>query len=149
VAGHRYALLVSGAPASATAATRDLDHVRPDPLAAFHRWQDPLRAQLMDLTPTGWGRLVDHPVGQRSVQVLVQMRTLDLLLHAWDLARSLDVDVEIAEDLAAGVLEEAGGVIGELRNKGLYAETVTAATSSPTDRLLAFSGRGRAVDQPG
>jgi uncharacterized protein (TIGR03086 family) len=95
----------------------------------------------MDLTPTDWGRLVDHPVGQRSVQVLVQMRTLDLLLHAWDLACSLDVELAIDDDLAAGVLGEASGVIEELREKGLYAQSVTTATSAPTDRLLATSGR--------
>ena len=37
-------------------------------------------------------RIAHHPIGDRSGAELLAMRVLDVIVHAWDLARALNVD---------------------------------------------------------
>lgn len=117
--GHRYLLLLQGAAAGDLATTRTQDHVRPDPLPAYLRWQRPLAAAFAE--PGALDRTVHHPVGDRSGLDLLRMRTLDLALHAWDLARSLGVDDTLDAELSAHLLGHCTDLVEELRGHGLYA----------------------------
>ena len=87
--GHRYGLLLKGASAEDLAPTRTEDHVRPDPVTSYVRWEEPLRSAFRE--PGALERLVHHPAGDRSGLDLLRMRTLELALHAWDLAQSLEL----------------------------------------------------------
>ncbi len=93
---HRYLLLLRGASAEQLTGTRAQDHVRPNPLKSYRYWQRPLVAAFAK--PHALTGVVHHPVGDRSGLDLLRMRTLDLALHAWDLARSLDLDQALDTD---------------------------------------------------
>jgi uncharacterized protein (TIGR03086 family) len=45
------------------------------------------------------GQIVHHPMGDIPVGQLVEFRIMDLLIHAWDLARSLGLDEDLPSDL--------------------------------------------------
>lgn len=138
--GHRYLLLLRGAAAGDLAATRAQDHVRPDPLAAYLRWQRPLTAAFAE--PGALARTVHHPVGDRSGLDLLRMRTLDLALHAWDLARSLGIDDTLDAELSAHLLGQCRDLVEELRGHGLYAEPgEPGEDASPQAALLRQTGR--------
>lgn len=116
--GHRYLRLMQGAWAEQLTPTRTRDHVRPDPVEAYRRWQRPLTAAFTE--PGALDRIVHHPVGERSGLDLLRMRTLDLTLHAWDLARSLDLDLQLDEELSTHRLTHCLYRVDELRGHGLY-----------------------------
>jgi uncharacterized protein (TIGR03086 family) len=139
--GHRYLLLLRGAPADQLAATRTQDHVRPDPLLAYRRWQRPLVEAFAE--PDALHRVVHHPVGDRSGLDLLRMRTLDLTLHAWDLARSLGLDDTVDAQLCGYLLSDCMRLVEELRGHGLYAPAGEPPTGqvSLQHELLQRTGR--------
>jgi uncharacterized protein (TIGR03086 family) len=138
--GHRYLLLLEGAPAERLTSTRSEDHVRPDPLASYRRWQEPLRAAFAE--PGALERVVHHPAGDRTALDLLRMRTLDLTLHAWDLARSLELDEALDGELARYLLARCMYLVDELRDKGLYGPAHgTEDGAAPQVRLLRLTGR--------
>jgi uncharacterized protein (TIGR03086 family) len=139
--GHRYLLLMQGAPAERLAPTRTQDHVRPDPLDAYRQWQRPLTSAFAQ--PDALDRVVHHPVGDRSGLDLLRMRALDLTLHAWDLARSLDLDEALDQHLTEHLLGHCMYLVDELRDHGLYAAAGEQAHTpvSPPQELLRRTGR--------
>jgi uncharacterized protein (TIGR03086 family) len=140
--GHRYLLLMQGAATADLAPTRTEDHVHPDPLAQFRRWEEPLAAALAE--PGALDRVVHHPVGDRPGRYLLRMRYLDLALHAWDLARSLGLGEDLDPDLAAHLLAHGLPVVEELRDAGYYAAERPdgPATGDPVAELPRRTGRG-------
>lgn len=139
--GHRYLLLMQGASSEQLTGTRTQDHVRPKPLDAYRRWQRPLAAAFVE--PGALDRVAHHPVGDRSGLDLLRMRTLELTLHAWDLARSLGVDEGLDPELAGHLLSHCMHLVDELRGHGMYAaagEQLPDAASPPNE-LLRRTGR--------
>ena len=67
----------------------------------------------------------------------------DLVLHAWDLARSIGVDDTLPPDAVEATLRGLQRVPPEmLRSSNMFGEQVEVADdASPQDRLLAYSGR--------
>lgn len=139
--GHRYLLLMRGAPAEQLAGTRAQDHVRPNALASYRHWQRPLAAVFAE--PHALIGVVHHPIGDRSGLDLLRMRTLDLALHAWDLARSLDLDETLDPELIDHLLNRCLYLVEELRGHGLYAPATRqhSEPSSPLQELLQHTGR--------
>lgn len=140
--GHRYLLLLQGAAADDLAATRTQDHVRPSPLEAYLRWQRPLAAAFAE--PGALDRTVHHPVGHRSGLDLLRMRTLDLALHGWDLARSLDLDDHLDGELSAHLLTTCAYLVEELRGHGLYAASGERPGEDVPPQLALLRRTGRA-----
>lgn len=139
--GHRYLLLLQGAAADDLTPTRTQDHVRPDPPAGYQRWQRPMAAAFAE--PGALGRVVHHRVGDRSGLDLLRLRTLELTLHAWDLARSLGLDETLDPAVCSHLLEHCGHLVEELRGAGLYAPRRTDdGPATPQARLLRETGRG-------
>nr|WP_101953382.1 TIGR03086 family metal-binding protein [Mycobacterium intracellulare] len=138
--GHRYAMLLKGQDAAATASTRNNDYIGADAVAQFWRYERTLRqaAEVADL-----GVLVDHRAGPRSGTVLLTMRVMDLTLHTKDLCDGLETRWDPSDDLACYLLVEAMSITDELRSKGLFGPVTIAHSASPADRLLALSGRRR------
>ncbi|WP_051515815.1 TIGR03086 family metal-binding protein [Candidatus Blastococcus massiliensis] len=137
--GHRYLLLLGGAAADELTATRTQDHVRPDPVAACRRWQEPLAAAFAE--PGALDRVVHHPAGDRSGRDLLRMRTLDLALHAWDLATSLGLDDALDPSLGEHLLAHGAGLVEELRGLGMYAQPGVDDGGPAQLRLLRLTGR--------
>ena len=63
-------------------------------------------------------RRIDHPLGAMSGQSFLELRVFDITLHAWDLARSIGVDEELAPPLVDLVLE-----VIEARPRGWASES--------------------------
>ena len=91
--------------------------------------------------PGAIGRLVDHPAGVILGDEFLHLRIGDLVLHAWDLARSTDGDDTLDPTLTP--------MLAELyqRRTTAQAEVTSAAEPSTRDqddpgvRLLVLSGR--------
>ncbi|GAA2084087.1 TIGR03086 family metal-binding protein [Actinomadura alba] len=68
--------------------------------------------------------------------------TMDLTVHAWDLARGIGADDAMDEDLVAMVYDGAESRIGDWQGLGIFAAPVDVAESASTqDRLVALLGR--------
>jgi uncharacterized protein (TIGR03086 family) len=128
-------------PAEELTATRTQDHVRPDPLDRYRHWQRPLAAVFAE--PDALDRVAHHPVGNRSGLDLLRMRTLDLTLHAWDLARSLGLDETLDPELSGHLLSHCMYLVEELRGHGLYALAgeQDGGPTAPGRELLRLTGR--------
>lgn len=139
--GHRYLLRLRGAPKDEVKQTRDLDYLLPEPLGAHLHWQIRLGAEFAE--PGALERLVVHPAGRRSGHHLLQLRVLELAVHAWDLGRSLGEDADLDPELVDYLLTTCMRQVDELRPKGYFAP-VRAGSLTPARgqaRLLALTGR--------
>jgi uncharacterized protein (TIGR03086 family) len=92
--------------------------------------------------PGALSRPVDHPLGELTGEGFLRFRIFDISIHAWDLARAIGVDDELAPALVDAVLSivEAGPP-----GMGFGIEPVGGDQpgASPQARLLALTGRGR------
>ncbi|MHB2023343.1 MAG: TIGR03086 family metal-binding protein [Mycobacteriales bacterium] len=88
-------------------------------------------------------RVVDSPMGRRSIEEGLSFPALDLFVHAWDLSRVVGAEVEIP----AEAIEFARRVIDpipaeQVRSPGVFAAAVAPAPdATPTQRFIAWTGR--------
>ena len=114
--------------------------VRTDPVAA-------LRAGIVDFllastslpTANGWCEIEGRCL---PTKIVVRVGAIEMVLHAWDIARACRADRPIPSDLASALL----GVSPPLAEAGLaghvFAEPLAApAAATPSDQLLALFGR--------
>ena len=82
------------------------------------------------------------PWGPMSGELVASTSTLSTVVHGWDLAVALGLNVELPQhlvDLSWGVSE---ALVPVLREAGVVAEPVEVGEgATPTQRLLAFLGR--------
>ncbi len=93
----------------------------------------------LDVTKT-----VHHPMGDMPAAQLVEFRIGDLLLHTWDLARSIGGDERLPEDLVArvyGNLEPMEAVIASIGVFGSGPSGTLGADADMQTRLLDLTGR--------
>jgi uncharacterized protein (TIGR03086 family) len=84
---------------------------------------------------------VQTPSGPLPAETYLRRRTLDLAVHAWDLARATGTDERLDEELVEVLLEEVGGERGDPE---AFAEPVRVQPSADAQtRLLALLGRTR------
>lgn len=91
-----------------------------------------------------WDMAVHHIVGDVPASQLVQFRTGDLTLHAWDLATAIGADAGIPEDLAGRIYEDMlpmAPFIGEIGIFGSGPSGTVPEGAPITLRLLDFTGR--------
>ncbi len=87
--------------------------------------------------------VVDSPIGRRSIGEGLSFPAVDLFLHGWDLARSVDADVSIPQE----AMEFAHAVIDvipeqHVRSARVFGPAVeVAADASPQVQFLAWAGR--------
>jgi uncharacterized protein (TIGR03086 family) len=87
---------------------------------------------------------MDTPMGRRSVGDRLAFPAVDLYVHAWDIGRTVEVAVEIPQD----VIDFAHSYIDPLPTeavrgpKGAFGpEADVAADATATDRFVAWTGR--------
>jgi uncharacterized protein (TIGR03086 family) len=75
--------------------------------------------------------------------LVIDVLSLEFLVHAWDVARATGQDLAISEHLASYVLQLAEEYLQpHTRDRGWYAAAVDVAPDAPAlERLIAFSGR--------
>jgi uncharacterized protein (TIGR03086 family) len=106
------------------------DHVRP---AMSARLAAP---DVLDAT-------VDVPgLGPLPAEQIVEICVNDLLIHAWDLARSIGADETLPVPLVSACLTWLEALPAQVLRSGRYAPAHTVdASASPQARMLAFAGR--------
>ena len=90
------------------------------------------------------------PPGRMPIwRAIAMFVTGDVLVHTWDLARSIDFDVELDELLLAEQLAGMESMEDAIRGSGHFGPRVDVpADASIADRLLAFTGRDPAWRPP-
>lgn len=116
---------------------------RPEDLAEAHRVGADA-AQAAFARPGGMDAVFEMPFGQFPAQLLIVMRTTDLLTHAWDLAAATGQSTDVDPELATAQLTLVREVVRpELRGPGkpFGAEQPCPPDRPPADQLAAFLGR--------
>ena len=136
----RYTMLLHGASAESVNRTRAEDHLGAHPLTAFRTTARELAAAFRE--DGALTRIAHHPIGDRTGADLLAMRVLDVTVHAWDLARALDVDDALDADAVEFALAHTE-VIEAGREHGSFAIATgpPLITPSPQARLLHLAGR--------
>lgn len=74
--------------------------------------------------------------------MMIDALTRDLVIHTWDLARAVDGDEQLPDDLVAAATALMASVGPEQRVPGLYGQQIPVASDADAlTRLLALSGR--------
>ena len=112
-----------------------------DPLEAWPVVRDAMLAALDD--PAVAGREYTGQMGaavwEQSVDRFVSG---DVLVHTWDLARALGLDVQLPVDEVQRVHEAFGSIGDAMRQPGAFGPALDPpADADEQDRLLAFLGR--------
>ena len=138
----RYVMILAGEPADAVVRTREQDWLGSDPLGSF----DDAFARVIESfsVPGILAAAVRHPrLGAMTADQLRVLRVNELTVHAWDLARAVDTDDRLDEEVVAWLLERLEPLLAT--RAGLYepdaADDLPAA--GPQGRLLRLLGRGR------
>lgn len=124
-------------------APRGSDVLGTDPKAAFR--EATAEVQALAATPGLLERSVPTPFGEQPASFVVLMQCNELLVHGWDLARSVGAPVDT---LPADLAERTLGMVrdrlnGVPRPEGgpFAAERAVASDAPVSDRLAAFLGR--------
>ena len=87
-------------------------------------------------------RVVDSPMGKRTVGQGLSFPAVDLHVHAWDLARATGVAYEVAPEAAAFAHEVIDPMGEQSRQAGVFGPQVALdGDASDSDRFLAWTGR--------
>ncbi len=88
-------------------------------------------------------RVLDSPMGRRTIAEGLSFPALDLFVHAWDLGRGVGVDVEIPSELIEFAHAAIDPIPAErVRSPGVFAEEVSPpADATPTESFIAWTGR--------
>jgi uncharacterized protein (TIGR03086 family) len=143
IGGNRFAALVL----DGTTASDAIDRVMSSPQLAddaIEAWATSSAAQTAAFRACAASeRRVDHPLGEISARQFLEFRVLDIALHAWDLARSIGTDDQLAPDLVDVVLNIVeNGPPG--MGFGMVALGLTSVGASGQARLLDLTGRDSA-----
>ena len=126
------------------------DAVRADPLLWWTGLAAPAREAVAEIDDLGLERVVDTPMGRRSVRDVLRFPAADLFLHAWDIAAATDVSVSIPDDAVPFVRALGDAVPPEvMRSPGVFgAEVSVPDGATAVDRLLGWTGRNPRWESP-
>jgi uncharacterized protein (TIGR03086 family) len=141
--GNRFSppLLAGGSAEEAISVARSGDFSG-DPIESYRQSVAAQRAAFG--APGALQERVHHPFGEVSGKRFAGMRTFDLLVHAWDLARATGGDEQLPADLVSGVLALMEPVAAGLPGTGAFGQGASGTLrddASPQDRLLDLAGR--------
>ncbi len=133
-------LLLDGATMEDVGDRFDGDQLGDDPVAAWERAAAASREAFA--APGALRRSVALSYGDRPADEYCQEMTMDLTVHAWDLARGIGADERLDEELVRDVLGFIEPRVEELVGTGLFAQPVAVGEDAAAQtRLLALLGR--------
>ena len=117
------------------------DFVGNDPLGAFDAAIAAFNTAVDQ--PGAMERTINLPFGAMPAPIVLELLKFDLLVHCWDLATATGQPFDPPADKCEHGLQTAQMMIsGELRNGDTFGDEVTVgASSTPIERLVAFTGR--------
>lgn len=133
-----FAAIVQGQPPP----DRDADHLGDDPLTAFRRASEGLRAAFA--APGVLESVYTAPFGTGPGSALAHVRVVEILAHGWDLARATAQPAVFPDDVAERALAGAKRALtSRPQSPGApFAAQVPVADDGPAmDRLAGFLGR--------
>ena len=135
-------LLLRGATIEQVGDRFDGDNLGDDPRGA---WVSAARAaRAAWLEPGAVERTVHLSFGDTPATEYGWQMTMDLAVHAWDLASGIGADDQLPAELCADVLDFARPQIGEWRDWGLFAAPVPVPPDADVQTtLLGLLGRRR------
>jgi uncharacterized protein (TIGR03086 family) len=112
-----------------------------EPVEAYTTSADAMMAAFDE--PGALGRMVTMPFGEMPAAGLAGFRFVDLIVHAWDLARATDQDTNLAPDLCEAALAMSRQRMATMdRGNMPFKDEVPVAANAPAaDRLAGFLGR--------
>jgi uncharacterized protein (TIGR03086 family) len=112
-----------------------------DPAGAFGRAGEAFGAATQ--APGAMERILPLPFGTMTGETFLRFAAFDLLVHAWDLASTLDTDVEVPDGLVVQIIGFAHQVIGGPLRDGVNfgPEVQPPPGATPMEQLVAFTGR--------
>ena len=133
-------LLLEGATVEDVGDRFDGDQLGDDPVTAWASAAAAAREAFA--APGALRRSVELSYGRRPADGYCQEMTMDLTVHAWDLARALGADEQLDEELVSDVLAFIEPHVDQLVATGLFAPPVEVGDDASTQtRLLALLGR--------
>jgi uncharacterized protein (TIGR03086 family) len=135
----RYQLLLHGAPTDQVEATRSVDHLGDDALAAYVASADRMVACFHE--EGALERVTHHVTGDRTGCELVSMRILDAAIHAWDLARAIGADETLPDDVVTFLLAYSAELDLGPQQHAFATTDAVLRNASPQDQLLHKLGR--------
>ena len=133
-------LLLDGATVEDVGDRFDGDQLGEDPVRTWA--SAAAAAQEAFAAPGALRRFVELSSGRRPAEGYCQEMTLDLAVHAWDLARAVGVDERIDEALVGHLLAFVEPQREQLATTGLFAPPVAVGDDADAQtRLLALLGR--------
>ncbi len=132
--------LLSGATLEQVGDRFDGDQLGDDPVGAWTRAAGPAREAVG--TAGALDRTVHTSMGELPASEYVTQLTMDLAIHAWDLARALEIDDTLDAELVGELHRVWAPRADELSGSGLFAPAIeVGADADPQTRLLAELGR--------
>lgn len=133
-------LLLGGATIDDVGDRFDGDQLGDDPVAAWERAAAAAREAFA--VPGALRRSVELSYGSRPADGYCQEMTMDLTVHAWDLARGIGVAEQLDESLVRDVLGFIEPQVEHLAGTGLFGQPVDVSEAADAQtRLLALLGR--------
>jgi uncharacterized protein (TIGR03086 family) len=133
-------LLLDGATVEDVGDRFDGDQLGDDPVAAWTRAAAAAREAFA--APGALRGTVELSYGRRPAEGYCLEMTLDLAVHAWDLARGIEVDERLDEELVGDVLAFIEPQVDQLVSSGMFAPPVAFGDDADAQtRLLALLGR--------
>jgi uncharacterized protein (TIGR03086 family) len=133
-------LLLDGATVEDVGDRFDGDQLGADPVAAWASAAAAAREAFA--APGALRRFVELSYGRRPAEGYCQEMTLDLTVHAWDLARGIQADERLDGELVSDVLAFIEPQVEQLAGTGMFAPPVAVGDDADSQtRLLALLGR--------
>ena len=112
-----------------------------EPVEAYTESADAMMGSFDE--PGALGRMVTMPFGEMPAAGLAGFRFVDLIVHAWDLARATGQDTDLAPELCEAALTMSRQRMASMDRTNMpFKDEVSVPASAPAaDRLAGFLGR--------
>ena len=84
---------------------------------------------------------IDFPQPGTPGQAVAAIQLMDMLGHAWDLAKATDQNTEFSPELSQAAMAAAQMIVSDELREGRFNPAIDAPDASPTDQFAAFLGR--------
>ncbi len=133
-------LLLDGVKPDTVADSLEDDLLGDDPMSTWERASE--AARVAWTAPGVLERNITLSNGPTPAEIYVWQATLDLGVHAWDLARAVGAGEQLDGELVAALRQMVEPRVRQVQSSGLFAAPLLAATdATDQQRLLALLGR--------
>lgn len=139
VTEHLWAVeLLQGATLSEVGDRFDGDVLGDDPKSS---WMRAINDSMDAFAAVGVDQTVHLSVGEAPLEKYAAEMLLDLIVHAWDLARGAGLSEDLDADVVAHSLEYVNAHAGDFADTGMFADPIRVDSQDPQVRLLGLLGR--------